>query len=99
MLKEKLIKILENDMIIAYENGIVSRDYTEKNALEIIDAFDKMHQENQQLKQQNEFLMKQDNILQSLMQWLYEQEKYANDDEGIILYVIDKIKELKEKMK
>ena len=48
------------------------------------------------LKQQNEFLMKQDNILQSLMQWLYEQEKYANDDESIILDVIDKIKELKE---
>lgn len=62
-------------------------------------CIEKMQQENQQLKQQNGFLMKQDNILQTLMQWLYEQEKYANDDEGIILYVINKIKELKEEMK
>ena len=70
-----------------------------KSKAQIVNILIDVEEENKKLKQQNEFLMKQDNILQSLMQWLYEQEKYANDDEGIILYVIDKIKELKEKMK
>ena len=66
-----------------------------------------------QLKEQNKFLMKQDNILQTLMQWLYKIK-----DEPVNLYmggrqigrtfeqarfqvfceVIDKIKELKEEL-
>ena len=78
-----------------------------------------LREEIKRLKVQNKFLMKQDNILQTLMQWLYkEQERYrktlsekpTNDKEYInvqvtsvaleqIKVVIDKIKELKEKMK
>lgn len=84
-----------------------------------LSCIEKMQQENKQLKKQNEFLMKQDNILQTLMQWLYkEQERYrktlsekpTNDKEYIniqvtsvgleqIKIVIDKIKDLKEKLK
>lgn len=70
-----------------------------KNKAQIVNILIDAEEEIKRLKKQNEFLMKQDNILQSLMQWLYEQEKYTNDDESIILDVIDKIKELKEKMK
>lgn len=82
-------------------------------------TYEQLEEENKKLKQQNEFLMKQDNILQALMQWLYkEQERYrktlserpTNDKEYInaqvtsvtleqIKVVIDKIIELKEKMK
>ena len=56
------------------------------------------------LKQQNEFLMKQDNILQALMQWLYSRENlYEKNTLGytmsVFQMVIDKIKELKEEMK
>lgn len=67
-----------------------------KSKAQILNILIDAEEEIKRLKQQNEFLMKQDNILQTLMQWLYEQEKYANDDESIILDVIDKIKELKE---
>ena len=67
-----------------------------KSKAQILNILIDAEEEIKRLKKQNEFLMKQDNILQSLMQWLYEQEKYTNDDEGIILDVIDKIKELKE---
>lgn len=56
------------------------------------------------LKQQNEFLMKQDNILQNLMQWLYSKEIFYEKCKDLrtmntIQSVIDKIKELKEEMK
>lgn len=65
-------------------------------------CIEKMQQENQQLKQQNGFLMKQDNILQTLMQWLYEEvcvEKSSSSFKQPLIIVIDKIKELKEEMK
>ena len=67
-----------------------------KSKAQIVTILIDAEEEIKRLKKQNEFLMKQDNILQSLMQWLYEQEKHTNDDESIILDVIDKIKELKE---
>lgn len=67
-------------------------------------TYEQLEEENKKLKQQNEFLMKQDNILQSLMQWLYSKEIFYERLKDLrtmntIQSVIDKIKELKEKMK
>lgn len=75
-------------------------------------TYDELQEKNKQLKQQNEFLMKQDNILQSLMQWLYKQkeelENIPKDEEmSIEAYcrlnayriVLMKIKDLNEEMK
>lgn len=43
----------------------------------LMEELEKLYNENKHLKKQNEFLMKQDNILQTLIQWLYkEQERY-----------------------
>lgn len=70
-----------------------------KSKAQIVNILIDAEEEIKRLKKQNEFLMKQDNILQNLMQWLYEQEKYTNDDESIILDVINKIKDLKEELK
>lgn len=73
-----------------------------KSKAQIVNILIDAEEEIKRLKQQNEFLMKQDNILQSLMQWLYKQ---IPDDKTIITKyikvfdVIDKIKELKEEMK
>ena len=61
-----------------------------------------LREEIKKLKQQNEFLMKQDNILQALMQWLYEEvcvEKSSSSFKQPLIIVIEKIKELKEEMK
>lgn len=61
-----------------------------------------LREEIKKLKQQNEFLMKQDNILQALMQWLYEEvcvEKSSSSFKQPLIIVIEKIKELKEELK
>lgn len=39
-------------------------------------TYEQLEEEIKKLKQQNEFLMKQDNILQSLMQWIYSELNY-----------------------
>lgn len=78
----------------------------------LLDEFDDADNYIIKIKQQNEFLMKQDNILQTLIQWLYKQikelENIPKDEEmSIEAYgrlnayriVLMKIKELKEDLK
>ena len=67
-------------------------------------TYEQLEEEIKKLKQQNEFLMKQDNILQTLIQWLYSKEIFYERFKDLrtmntIQSVIDKIKELKEEMK
>ena len=81
-----------------------------KSKAQIVNILIDAEEEIKRLKKQNEFLMKQDNILQSLMQWLrswLENEEYCylspnpkdRCRKDIFKEVIDKIKELKEEMK
>ena len=85
-----------------------------KSKAQIVNILIDAEEEIKRLKQKNKFLMKQDNILQTLMQWLYkEKEKVIKTylEKNIscptikqanfitICDVIDKIKELKEEMK
>lgn len=47
-----------------------------KSKAQIVNILIDAEEEIKRLKQQNEFLMKQDNILQSLMQWIYSELNY-----------------------
>lgn len=88
-----------------------------KSKAQILNILIDAEEEIKRLKKQNEFLMKQDNILQSLMQWIYSelnydknlynpdseeyrtgQKHYPDDTLDGFKIVIDKIKELKEKI-
>ena len=81
-----------------------------KSKAQILNILIDAEEEIKRLKKQNEFLMKQDNILQSLMQWLYKElnepikSLKAKDfmqitRTSILNEVINKIKQLKEDLK
>lgn len=101
--EEKAIKFLENKTTNYSLSGEALHYYSILYYLII-----NLQKKNKQLKEQNEFLMKQDNILQTLMQWLYSQYneslskfemiRMGNKDYKIYEKVIDKIEELKKEM-
>ena len=121
-LKDKFEVILNNNLIKTKEIKTnyrticgcrISYDDLEKSISFIVREDDKptyeqLEEEIKRLKQQNEFLMKQDNILQTLIQWLYKEydkplklyEIKSISDERYKTYkkVIDKIIELKEEL-
>lgn len=105
--EEKAIKFLENKTTNYSLSGEALHYYSILYYLII-----NLQKKNKQLKEQNEFLMKQDNILQTLMQWLYkEQERYrktlsekpTNDKEYINIQVtsvgLEQIKIVIDKIK
>ena len=89
-LKDKFEVILNNNLIKTKEIKTnyrticgcrISYDDLEKSISFIVREDDKptyeqLEEEIKRLKQQNEFLMKQDNILQTLMQWIYSELNY-----------------------
>lgn len=72
-------------------------DLRNENTLHSDEYVSNLEKENQQLKAYNKFLMKKDNTLQSLLQWLYKEKenmKYSSVYINYIMIIINKIKEL-----